>query len=871
MQKINYKKIAKPLGWILGGLAFVYILITLGFNYWLHHNLPRLIKEKLPYSVSYRHLDVDLFTGNIAIHNIAITNKKEYREQLGISGNIEQLEIKNFSIWEAIKNKVIHSDKVYFEKPNLNIRLPKDSPTKDGHQKLPLFFKNVRLHDGNINVIKHDLAPMLSVKELNLRLSNLQLTEKDIKQKLPIVFDDYSISGKYFTFTDNNLYQIKAAHISSEDRRISIQNFSVKPLLSVEKFQQSHPTSSAIYEIDIQNMDFKNIVLNPTKLTLSEISLNKPRVVIKEIPHLSQDSQKASSFSLPVELAMVNVIYGSIKKYSIDGKKSFSIANLNGELQKITANTASKNLLPFHYGQFKINADSIEWEGKASLKAKKLVMDDKNLLVNNLDYLSEGQHIHIPKTELLNYKLAEQEWNIYAQKLNIINAQGAFDFSDANKKKQEISSSKKQKFSVDLGQLNFVNNHLKLKLSKNKEALNIHNINLKINHLKTNSKQIQQRNPLQYQNFQGSVQNFKYQPNHFSELSFSLLKFDERNITLQNFAFLPTRTRKDFLKSLRVQEDLYTVKIPHIALHHYQWKHNGNNSQLVVDQLNIDRLFMNIFSYNGASPPPDKKARTFFNEKLRNIKLPFLIKETKITNASLEYEETDDQALAPGKLSFSQMNLDIHNLNSGKIYPKNSVVSIRANTLFFKTAPTHVTWNFDVNNLQDSFSFKAEINQLKAEAINSFTQPYLHVASQGNIERVILDFKGNKKQISGTFVMRANGLKVNILNKNNQQKRKFLSSLANLFIPKKDKNIPESVSVQFERTEKRSFFNLLWRGIEQGLEQSLLGDRLLRKIEKAKKTIEKINTIEKNIEQKVSPKENKKGFFKNLFNKREKE
>ena len=73
-----------------------------------------------------------------------------------------------------------------------------------------------------------------------------------------------------------------------------------------------------------------------------------------------------------------------------------------------------------------------------------------------------------------------------------------------------------------------------------------------------------------------------------------------------------------------------------------------------------------------------------------------------IRNSNLIYEEDLPNGNKPGKLTFSQFNLNAQNLNSNKGF-KNTVVPIKIHTQFMNVAPMKVNWSFDTANLQDDF------------------------------------------------------------------------------------------------------------------------------------------------------------------------
>ncbi|MDV3903350.1 hypothetical protein CMU02_00730 [Elizabethkingia anophelis] len=716
--KLNYKRFLKIFAFGIGILAILSFAASYGFNYWLKNNLPEIIKKRSPYNITYQHLDVDIKTGNITAKKINISNKKPNNQnEIGLDGSIGELKISSLGIWDALYNKVINTDDVTFVQPKLRVVLakPKDEKTSN-NSKQPILFKNIHVQNGDIDILKFNKDSLVTVKNLNLELTNFRMTEKDVKQKLPVVFDSYSISGENFIYRDENIYDYKAKRIATENGQMSIKGFELKPLLTQQQFAQKYPNKTNLFAVVSREMTFKDIGFKDNKISLAEVKFDSPDIKIMSTNGKSPKSQK--NFSYDIELDNISLKNGNILMLKPDGSQHFQLKRVSANMNKIMMNEeTSKGEIPFKYGAYR------------------------------------------------------------------------FETHD-----------------------------------------------------------------------------FNYNPGKYYKLSLSSLVLDNHKITVSDFSFLPTMNRTQFNKSIPVQEDLYTVKIPKIELAGYKVSNLNNHLQVEANNLNVYQMYMNIFSSN--LPPQDPTPRTFFSEKFRKIKFPLTIHHTKVINSLLEYEETDKGALAPGKLSFANLNVGIDNINTAKLKGKNTMVTVNGKTSFFGTSPTTVLWTFDVANPHDAFSFKANINNLDVSRINDFIRPYLHVSTSGMINSVDFDFKGNKYGIKGPFLMTNTNLKVELLDDKNQKKKKFLSFLTNWFIKNNTGNAPKQIDVDYTRTEKRSLFNLLWRGIETGLKGSLIGDT-----SKIEKTVDDIKEKKEKIKQKIDARKQKnqakKGLFNGLFKKKE--
>lgn len=877
----NTNRYIKRILIFLVSILGLYIIVNLSFNYWLQKNLPEILQKKLPYQVHYKAIDVNLKTGSVALSDIQIKNKSHNSSQLlGVEGHVSSLRIEDLGIWNAIKNKEIDAGKIELQQPNLIFRLPQEKKDQVAHQQ-PLLFENVKVSGGNIKLLKNNGDSLLSVKNLELEISNFRLTEKGVKQKLPIVLDAYSISGTDFSFHTGIGYQISSEKVSSVDQQIVIENFKLLPKGDRQQMLHEFPKIKNIFNVDARKMIFKKVDLKEELLSLKKIQLVEPNILITEInPHKVVSQTK--SFDLPVDLAEVEIINGKFLHMDYAGKKLLNIGSLNAKAEKIAVNDRPKrNAISYHYGnfQFTIHDAEIGYIRNLKIKVDNLSFDNSNAQITGVKLNSTNNpnslHVDIPKISIDDYVYTPNEsldhFKVKAVKIGGVQAS---ILSNLLKNNTQPQHSKEAHYPIDLQveQLVLAPSYFIIKQPNGKSLLNVDRLGLILHDVIYNKQTAKSAIPFQYKEFSLGTQRINYWPNHYSELSVASLQANHHSVNIHGFSFLPTKSRKDFLSSLAVQQDLYTVKIPKIGIQQYKLNWKKNLPNIIVDRLDVDKMFMNIYSYGGNHPPKDNQPRTFFNEKLRKISLPFVIRNTYLKQSAIEYEETDDQAIAPGKLSFTDTNLQISNINSGKIYPQQSKIQVRGNTRFFNQAPTQVDWWLDVSHPKDIFGFSATIDNLDAAEINAFLKPYLHVSASGKINKVHFDFNGDKTQIHGPFSIAAKDLHVDLFNPDNTKKQGLKTLVANWVIPR-SKNIPPQVEVEVIRKEKRSFFNLLWKGLEKGLQRSLVGDELPKKIEKVKKTIESVKAKSQKIKSDINNTSDRiikkeKGLLKNLFKKK---
>lgn len=343
----------------------------------------------------------------------------------------------------------------------------------------------------------------------------------------------------------------------------------------------------------------------------------------------------------------------------------------------------------------------------------------------------------------------------------------------------------------------------------------------------------------------------------------------------------PLVSRNQFIKMIPVERDLYDLKAGQVTAEG-DWELFSQHKYINASHVEIQSADANIF--RSKIPKDDPKIKALYSKMLRSIKIPMNINTLDLKNSVLVYEEDTPESMGPGKLTFSNFNMNVKNLNSAKAKGTPTKVDIKINCSFMNLSPLAVNWGFDVADQHDNFTISGKTSNLPANGINPFIRPYLHVtATAGTIQEMLFNFKGNPAGLHGTFNLKHKDLKIAVLNKNNHEKKGFLTAVANVFLKSNSGNYPESVTVEnVERDPTKSFFNLFWKGIEQGLKKTLIG----KNVEKTEKTVksavssvkdmkESVKDIKKEIKHKKNTsqpqeeKKEKKGFLNGIFKKKD--
>lgn len=894
MKKPWVKKLLIGLGIVFG----LVLIANFGLNIWLKTQLPDYIKKNTAYKVSYKSLDVDLGTGNIFATGITVNNKDPKNTNvIGLQGTIDTLKISRFGIYDALFNKTISSSDLLLSKPNLNIILAKPVDKKTGKKRNPVNFENIRINKGTINVFKYTKQKLVGVDELDLFVENLQMTEESVENKLPVVFDRYSIRGKDFFFQPNDIYTLKIDKITTANGQMSVENFQLIPIISFEQFKKNYPRKTQMFQFSIPKMNFKDIVLKKNKVSLANADFQNPfiKVYTTGVSAIKK-AEKKRNFELNLDDIQLN--NAKVQVVKADETDLFFAEDLNVNINKFElTKESSKEVIPVLYKDFKIAGKGIHYNDQQNISVESFNLNPKGGQIRNII----AKHTNSPKmgmdfkTNLVqfainDFRFADRKLNLDVKDVLIDGINGKITSGNAVPKKKAAVTG--IQFPIVVRKISVKNSNITYE-SKN-QPLTFNDLNATVNQLELVENTAKNGMAVKVKDYALSTRNFVYKTK-FYKMNVAALALSKNKIDVNQFAMTPLVSRAQFIRMIPVESDLYDIKVNSISAQG-NWDLFSENKFINASNVTVNSANANIF--RSKIPADDPKIKPLYSRMLRSIKVPMYVSNLNLKNSILEYEEDTPKSSGPGKLTFSNFNMNVKNLNSAKMKGKPTNVQIKIDCMFMKSSPLSVNWGFNTADLGDHFTIAGNLDNIPATALNSFVVPYLSVSATGTIQQMLFNFKGNPKGIGGTFNIKHKDLKISILDKNSKEKKGVLSAVANIFIKTDSGKFPESVVVEgVERDPTKSFFNMFWKGIEDGLKKTLIGiniDKTKKTVEGAVNTVKDVKSSVKDVKNSVkqakediskelaSPKTNmpkeekkpetpkeKKGLFKKIFKKKE--
>lgn len=815
--------------WFWGiGIGFLVLIIAFPFilDFYLQRKLPDLVNEKTPYKIELKDFSLSLLKGNFTADDLKISTKNPKDFSITqINGTVKKIELHDISIWKAIFNKSYHADQLLLTDSKINIRLaPKKKEDKKQKKATDIHINNILINNVFADIKNADGKPVFVGENINIKLKDIKQSDND--SKIPIAFQEFKIDAKSVKIGVNEFYEVDADEILAANKTLELKKFHLKPLQKAANYNAKN-----IFDFYSENLLAKDFNISQDSLIVSDIIFKQPNLKVTSTgKNIVEKEKNPKEVDMKIGLKNISFEKGKIVVLQADLEKTASIDQFNFKLSNIVfdKNTV-KEKIPFRFTNHDIEADNIYFKADKlqAVKIKKITSKDSNILFEKVQVsaLAKSANKDLFNIETDEIKIVNNKTKYVGQKLNI--AVDGIDIKSPNikiissnhkqKPKQKKSASTLPDFVAKLGFINISNGKMS-QTSQGKQKLAVGKFDINLQQLSSNTADFKNHKPVTIGKRLINAQKIDLDAGKYYNLKIAQVKNSGNKTDIKDLKYLPKYSRAGFSKVIAKETDLYTISVKSIGI-------TDQNSDLLrnpvidINKVEIDGLHCNI--YHDLAPADDHDPRILFSKKLRNVKMPLFVKTVVIKNSALVYEENAENSNIPGKLKFDNFGILINDVNNGKIKGRPTMITANANFDFYGTAPTNIVWKFDVMDLQDAFTIKGSILKLSADNVNLFVRPYLNITLDGKIDYLKFDYYGTNAGIAGKFYFKYNDMYVNFLNKKGKE-RKVLSTVANWFVKNESKGEPTHVVIEKKRDPDKSFFNMLWQGIMEGLKKYVI-------------------------------------------------
>ena len=307
-----------------------------------------------------------------------------------------------------------------------------------------------------------------------------------------------------------------------------------------------------------------------------------------------------------------------------------------------------------------------------------------------------------------------------------------------------------------------------------------------------------------------------------------LVNSKSKELKIDRFNIVPYLGEKQFAAREKFQQDRYDVSLSGITLKGIEMD-NLLNNKIESSELVINNTTAKI--YRDLQKPLNKvnKVGNYPSQVVQKLDMPINLRKVTLLNALVEYKEKEIKSDSTGVVSFTNTRLDISNItNIPAAIKENNEMNIVFSANALGSIPFKGNFKFLLNSTNGEFSTNGHLSGFDAQKLNKVSIPMALVKiKSGKINSIDFHFTGNNTGAKGSFVMKYEDFKVDVLkidkNSKDVKKKGLLSFVANTLVinnnPQNGKLREESPS--FERDIYKSFFNLIWKTIFTGLKSTV--------------------------------------------------
>ena len=299
-----------------------------------------------------------------------------------------------------------------------------------------------------------------------------------------------------------------------------------------------------------------------------------------------------------------------------------------------------------------------------------------------------------------------------------------------------------------------------------------------------------------------------------------------KTIKVNTASITPTLSEAAFVKSLKVQNDIYNVSFKNIQFSDADLTALFEKKSIIANELVLEPV-IKIFNDRTVMPGTESKMGKYPYQSMMKIPTKFFIKNIKVKNGYISYRERGAISKNIGDVFFSNVNGSIVNVtNIDSCIKQKQMMEVKVQAKFLNMAVLNSQWKMPMNAIDGAFVMTGKLAAFNGTNINPIIEPLgMGSIKSGNMISFTFNIKANDKKAEGDVVLLYDNFKIKLL-KNSEQgiKNKSLNSfIANILIKNQNPSNGNlrTGKIEFNRVMTTSFFNIVWKSLFDGFKKSI--------------------------------------------------
>ncbi len=406
-----------------------------------------------------------------------------------------------------------------------------------------------------------------------------------------------------------------------------------------------------------------------------------------------------------------------------------------------------------------------------------------------------------------------------------------------NKEKIEDSVTLYQRLSKTMKRLSVKNiaiadaSFVYFSMKKNREVANISHVNVALTGMLIDSLTQNDTSRFMYAE-DAYITCFNYETR--TPDSLYILKVDSFNISaakrimkLSGIAVVPRGNKAQFSRKLKFMKDRYDLTMRSAQFNNIDWWSYVNEDGLWIDRADLYNGKLEVYC-DRSLPNPPSKLGNYPHQLLKKIGLPITIRELKVHNLDVVYKEFNPASDRSGAIYMNNAYGEATNItNIPEQVSRNSKMTVKAKAIFMEQSPVEISFVFDLARTDEGvFYVDAVFGETDTAHVNKISRPLgLFELKKGTFKKLDAHLAGSNFSTKGTILFVYEDMVIKLLKEDDGELKKhhFLSFVVNKFFVKRSNLKERNVQVSYERDVHKSFFNMLWKTIMQGMIKTARG------------------------------------------------
>lgn len=265
------KKLLRPISIISLLLIIGYIIL----HFVVRNKVKSFLEEqKEENKLSYSDYSINLINGSASIDSVSVEiNEDKF--------SAEKIKLKRVGYLAYLFKDKISVNELSVEKPTIELQQNKQEKEEESDAD-DSFDKDIKIK--SFSIAQADLSLLngeheqLRLKNYNLKLSGIKVTEESLENKLPFSYESYTINGGALNYHANQLQTVRWDSIALDTKNALVQQIQLLPNYTREDYVEVID-----HEDDLMNIELSELLIDNYDFDLEEERFSSSRVDLKDV------------------------------------------------------------------------------------------------------------------------------------------------------------------------------------------------------------------------------------------------------------------------------------------------------------------------------------------------------------------------------------------------------------------------------------------------------------------------------------------------------------------------------------------------------------------------------------------------------------